>query len=477
MYLPLQQETPPATTSLPTNFPTITTQSSVSTSPLNIEVDRDEGYATLVVILQYEGVARLAGISAALRLPSGFAAQLPLENDKNNYNIALSNNADTEIKPGDSVGFCFPLNVLPNAVVQLPVLGPLALHFLRFDLRAIHDSLRTLENAEFTRDLTLTQGGNSTDIHAHTGVPRETPSGTFNVFNRVIPFDYVNQVIPVIWKVTGREILDVSLPPDSPGGATSLECPLSAVVKATSSPCVIPVNVVFSNLGDVGIHNLLATFATNYTSAWGPAVTTTAYLLGIINHAVYHLFSIPAGSSFTKTLYIRTALRCSAVQQLSVSSTYTDIIGQRVTQVNTVTLQIQRAGNITSGQCQKAAGGSPAGPPSAGSNGAFQGQIGGASALGQSPGAGSNGAFQGQGQGGGSVGPGPTNSTAIGPGPQGQVGGTLRLGPVKSITMVPWHQGLPGPALRLGPVKSITIVPRHQGQGATNRTAIVPQHS
>ena len=31
----------------------------------------------------------------------------------------------------------------------------------------------------------------------------------FNQFGRLIPFDFINQVIPVIFKVTGQETLDV----------------------------------------------------------------------------------------------------------------------------------------------------------------------------------------------------------------------------------------------------------------------------
>jgi hypothetical protein len=503
-------------------YPTIVTASSIlSASNLNIEVDRDEGYATLVVMLQYEGVVNLAGISAALRLPSGFAAQLPLETDRNDYSIALSNIAAKTIYPGDSVALCFPLNILPNAVVQLPVLGPLALHFLRFDQRVIHDSIDTATRIDQERQLFLGLGtgdtNNYTRLRTQFNSGASPPNINQNVFNRVIPYDYVNQVIPVIWKVTGREILDVNLPPASPGAATSLECPLPAVVKLASSPCVIPVSVVFSNLGDVGIHNLVATFAANFTSVRGPAVKTTAYPLGIVNHALYHLFSVPAGSSFTRTLYIRTTLPCSAIQPLSVSSTYTDAIGQRVTQVNTVTLQIQRAGNITSGQCQEAAAGQP---PGAGSYGASQGQGGGA--VGPGPTSNTTIVPGPPGQGGGAVGPGPVKSTTIVPGPRGALGpgptnsttivqrhegqgkGALGPGPtnsttiaprhggtgaqgpvsVKSITVVPRPQGLPGGALRLGPVKSITVVPRPQGLpggalrlGPTNSTTIVQRHS
>jgi hypothetical protein len=42
-------------------------------------------------------------------------------------------------------------------------------------------------------------------------------------FGRFIPFDFVNQVIPVIFKVTGREVLDVvTLPPGKVSPVTSV---------------------------------------------------------------------------------------------------------------------------------------------------------------------------------------------------------------------------------------------------------------
>src|SRR5215831_13742497 len=37
-----------------------------------LEVDTNEGFSTLAVVLQYEGVVDLAGITAALKLPTGF---------------------------------------------------------------------------------------------------------------------------------------------------------------------------------------------------------------------------------------------------------------------------------------------------------------------------------------------------------------------------------------------------------------------
>jgi hypothetical protein len=44
-------------------------------SNLQEGVDAGEAYSTLAVVLQYEGVADLAGITAALKLPAGFKAE------------------------------------------------------------------------------------------------------------------------------------------------------------------------------------------------------------------------------------------------------------------------------------------------------------------------------------------------------------------------------------------------------------------
>jgi hypothetical protein len=41
-----------------------------------LEVDTDEGPSTLAVVLQYQGVVHLAGVTAALKLPAGFKAML-----------------------------------------------------------------------------------------------------------------------------------------------------------------------------------------------------------------------------------------------------------------------------------------------------------------------------------------------------------------------------------------------------------------
>src|SRR5215469_10709556 len=46
-----------------------------------LEVDTNEGYSSLAVAIQYQGVVKLAGITAALKLPIGFKAINPLTSD------------------------------------------------------------------------------------------------------------------------------------------------------------------------------------------------------------------------------------------------------------------------------------------------------------------------------------------------------------------------------------------------------------
>src|SRR5262249_32896687 len=108
---------------------TFLTASSLPPNP-KLEVDTNEGPSTLAVVLQYEGVVNLAGVTAALKLPAGFITTLPLTSDRNNYNIGLSSYRG-HIYPSQGIVLYFSIYVLPKAKVQLSVLGPLALHFLR----------------------------------------------------------------------------------------------------------------------------------------------------------------------------------------------------------------------------------------------------------------------------------------------------------------------------------------------------------
>ena len=192
----------------------------------------------------------MAGITAALKLPTGFKATLPLTDDRNNYDIALSSYRG-HIYPSQGIVLYFPMYVLPSAKVQLPVLGPLALHFLRTDQRSILDSLDASQQNMFAKVLfvTNTTFPNSTMFNDNFDFSRDY----FNQFGRLIPFDFVNQVIPVIFKVTGQETLDVvTLPTGGKGPVKNIS---TNIVNMPNGVTTL-VRLAVRNTGDVPIYDL-----------------------------------------------------------------------------------------------------------------------------------------------------------------------------------------------------------------------------
>ena len=181
-----------------------------------LEVDTDEGPSTLAVVLQYQGVVNLAGVTAALKLPTGFKAILPLTTDRisfsssnltnylsnqSRFDIALSSYRG-HIYPSQGIVLYFSMYVTKSAKVQLPVLGPLALHFLRTDQRSILDSIDASQQNMFAKTLSVMRAGNANAIFPNSTFKDnfDFKRNYFNQFGRFIPYDFVNQVIPVIFK-------------------------------------------------------------------------------------------------------------------------------------------------------------------------------------------------------------------------------------------------------------------------------------
>ena len=79
-----------------------------------IDVYPNEGSQALAVVLQYEGVVDLAGVTGALKLPTGFKATLPLTSDKNRIDISLSSYRG-HIFPSQAVVLYFPITILSSA--------------------------------------------------------------------------------------------------------------------------------------------------------------------------------------------------------------------------------------------------------------------------------------------------------------------------------------------------------------------------
>jgi hypothetical protein len=347
---------------------------------LQIEVDKGEGYSTLAVVLQYEGVVNLAGITAGLKLPTGFEAQYPLTDDRHNFDIALSN-YDGGIRPSQEVVLYFPINVLPNAPVTssggVPVLGPLALHFLRSANRSIFDSVDSSDQNLFAKALlgmntnatslstgTTSTPGTTTTVNIPTGqqntiatssnggisgVPLSVNStqqtanlndnlnfvkNNNNHFSRFIPFNFINQVIPVIFKVTGREVLDVYQGCTLNTNGTG--CKIAAVT--STKGLAIPQTITFANDGDVPLYNLVVQFGTVLPVITGGSNNVVAPELPIViqGPSSHYIPELAPRQTYKIPVYISSALNCNTNQALEADSSYNNIVGVRVEQSQVV---------------------------------------------------------------------------------------------------------------------------------------------
>jgi hypothetical protein len=351
-------------TSLGVDVGTSANNTFLSAQPLppntKLEADTNEGFSTLAVLLQYEGVVDLAGVTAALKLPAGFKAIFPLTDDRNNYDIALSSYRG-HIYPGQGIVLYFSMNVLPTAKVQLPVLGPLALHFLRSSQRSILDSLDASEQNLFAKTLSVMHTGNGTLPNSTLNHNFDFKRDYFNQFGRFIPYNFVNQVIPVIFKVTGQETLDiVTLQP----GKFCQSCkvlPINATTEFSNRILKIPSGVTtklrlaLRNTGDVGFWYAAVNVdnnATNLQSTLGinglnpsaitsPNIPQTLFstmpLLGIVGPED---FGWEFGSDYLNaSSYVEfdvsvfpSHYAAGTVQVLNIQITGTNVIGEPVTE-------------------------------------------------------------------------------------------------------------------------------------------------
>jgi hypothetical protein len=237
-----------------------------------VEVDTNEGPSTLAVVLHYEGVVDLAGITAALKLPAGFKAQFPLTDDRTNFDIALSNYRG-HIYPGQGIVLYFSVNVLPTTRVDIPYLGPLALHFLRADQRSISDSLNASQQDLFAKALSFMHTGkvtlpNSTILNGNLDLRKDY----FGQFGRFIPYDFINQVIPVVFNITGQETIDVVTLKPGPKvvvGNIANESNISTNIMEVPYGVTTNVSIAVRNSGDIPIHDCSLTVSPRLESALG----------------------------------------------------------------------------------------------------------------------------------------------------------------------------------------------------------------
>ncbi|MGC2573667.1 MAG: hypothetical protein WA364_19295, partial [Candidatus Nitrosopolaris sp.] len=348
-------------------------------SNLQTEVDRGEGYSTLAIVLQYEGVVSLAGITAGLKLPTGFEAQYPLTNDRHNSDIALAN-YDGGIRPSQEIVLYFPMYVLPNAPVQIPVLGPLALHFLRSAPRSVGDSLITTDANMFAKVLTITNGTNQTVFNNSLGLNKNYSDKSA----RLIPWDFVNQVIPVIFKATGREVLDVYQDYHKCGKS----CWESPIITPPTNQTTTPttnVDITFANHGDVPLFNLVVQFNTVVQAVTGSGSTfcietgscSTLFSpqlpIVIQGPSTFYFTGLGPGQNRTIQLAMSTQLDCNTNQLLQADSSYNNVIGVRADQIQNIGLTTAANSPYCTTPPPKSGGtptnGSPGGTPTTGGPG------------------------------------------------------------------------------------------------------------
>jgi hypothetical protein len=320
------------------------------------EVDTNEGQNSIAIQLQYEGVLPLDGVTAALKLPAGFKASVPLTDAPNRWDIALAQYRGIVV-PGQGITLYFTVIILPTAQVGLPVLGPVALHFLRPNMRSITDNMDAMDNAAFARAFenvttSTTTGTPTPPTPSFTNTTTLGPfSHTLNFnrdysgsFQRIVAFDYINQVIPVIFKVTGRETLDVvTLPPGAPVSLDSISTHIVKIPNDDTSR----IRIAVTNTGDAGVYDMTVNVFPGLQSSLGingltssaissPNIPQTLFStilpIGIVGHSTFYLGEVPADSIKEFDVFVYpTHYVAGTVELLNVLLTYDNVIGTRIT--------------------------------------------------------------------------------------------------------------------------------------------------
>ena len=321
------------------------------------EVDTNEGQNSLAIQLQYQGVLPLAGVTAALKLPAGFKAANPLTDDPTRYDIALANWRGT-IVPGQGITLYFTMNILPTAKVGLPVLGPVALHFLRPNSRIINDNMEAIPENILQRAFSnVTNVGSPLGACTSAGTAGNcttTSLGPFThsldfkrdylgQFSRNIPFDFINQVIPVIFKVSGQETLDVVTLPY--GAPVSLDAISTHILKIPNDD-TSRIRLAVTNTGDAPVYDMTVNVFPGLQSSLGingltpsaisspnipQSLFSTILPIGIVGHSTFYLGYIPANGikGFDVNVY-PTHYVAGTVELLNVQLTYNNAVGTRV---------------------------------------------------------------------------------------------------------------------------------------------------
>jgi hypothetical protein len=321
---------------------------SADTNP-KLETDINKGPSTLALRIQYEGVVQLSGVTAALKLPPGFTSSLPLIHDPNRHDIAFSN-YEGNIYPGQGIVLYFSINILNNTQLT-PYLAPLALHVLRADQRISTDGIDASQQDQFASTLNIQNATSpfSFGFNNNGGSPSTRTfndngsfSQTFHKVNeRLKPFDFVNQVIPVLFKITGEETLIVNV---LPGTGTNTTVPSSPFLVLAPPGLPTTVRLLVNNTGDAPVYDLTATVSPRDESAIAATVVPSAtnipnvvqqnaiQPLVLIGPTQKNLGFIPANSSSEIDVTIVPSFYVGGtVEPIFVNLEYNNIVGQDAT--------------------------------------------------------------------------------------------------------------------------------------------------
>ena len=158
-----------------------------------------------------------------------------------------------------------------------PYVAPLALHTLRSDLRTSTNSIDAQQQDQFASVLDIQNVTTSFLNFDNHNSASSTFSHNYDLTRQydainelLLPYDFVNQVIPVTFAVTGAEFIDIqALGPN----ATATTSPYTVVV-----PPGVPskVRILINNTGDAPIYDAVATVFPRDESAIAATVVPSA---------------------------------------------------------------------------------------------------------------------------------------------------------------------------------------------------------
>jgi hypothetical protein len=338
------------------NLATLTGQQ----GPRFVETDVNSGPSFLAVVLHYLGTQTLSGVSAAIKLPPGFETTYPLTGHPNRYNLAFSLFQST-INPGQTIVLVFPVTILKNVNVQTPYINSIALHYLRSDMESLTYQIDNHIMDTFMSSFMIKN--NLPSPPAATGSTSTNTCGgtdTFskdimqkNIFNKY--YDFVNQFVPIIFTITGQEVLNVNIAKvnatavqlnaaqiNLPGNANKFN-PNSTETAINVRPTALKVYV--NNSGDAPVYNLRAQFAqgtgnnptvglnqlgfiSGQPAGIGSSNTPTSPPAVLLDKTSFLIGYLPPHSSRSVNITaIANSIAYGTIATFNVGLTYTDVTG------------------------------------------------------------------------------------------------------------------------------------------------------